>query len=170
MRRLLLTVPALLALTACNDAPPPQSLLQQQVKVSFPPGAVINVIRVDALDSLPLREAALVAPDGTATAASFLNVDATPQRMNGETTAGDPWRNSLLGNNGVPPFPNSSTLNPSPTSRERLLLMVSRAEIPLPDPVVYRRDWSKYVVRVSFDQGGGQLDTRDIPAPVPPPD
>ena len=54
-------------------------------------------------------------------------------------------------------------------SDTQLLLMVSTAEITLPDPVAYGRDWAAYKIRLSFDAGGGQLQIRDIPAPAPPP-
>jgi len=49
------------------------------------------------------------------------------------------------------------------------LLMVSTAEITLPDPVAYRRNWQNYHIRVSFGAGDNQADVRDIAAPEPPP-
>jgi hypothetical protein len=60
-------------------------------------------------------------------------------------------------------------IDPTVRSRNTLRLMVSTADIPLPDPVAYRRDWEKYRVRLSFGLGGGELDVREIAAPTPPP-
>jgi hypothetical protein len=157
-------------LAACADAPPPTALPQQGVKASFPPGGVVNLIRVDALDTLPLRTVELVAPDGTATPATYLDAERAPQTNNGQSTLNDPWRTSMLGTNGAPPLP-TGQLAPAVRSRDTLLLMVSTAEIPLPDPVAYRRDWAGYRIRVSFAGigGAGQPETQDIPAPQPPP-
>ncbi|HZK90476.1 MAG TPA: hypothetical protein VFC56_10050 [Stellaceae bacterium] len=157
-------------LAACADAPPPASLPQQGVKASFPPGGVINLIRVDALDTLPLRAAELVAPDGTATPATYLDAERAPQTTNGQSTLNDPWRTSMLGANGIPQLANGQ-LAPAVRSRDTLLLTVSAAEIPLPDPVAYRRDWAGYRIRVTFAGigGAGQPDIREIAAPEPPP-
>jgi hypothetical protein len=54
-------------------------------------------------------------------------------------------------------------------SREQLLATVSSAEIALPDPVVYRRDWRRYRIRLTFGTPPGEVETREIPAPEPPP-
>jgi hypothetical protein len=167
MRRLSMILCFLLPLAACADAPQP-SLPQQGAQASFPPGAVVNVIRVDALDTLPLRAAELVAPDGTATPASSLDVEKTPERNGGQNSTNDLWRSSMLGNNGIPQLPNNQ-VDATIRSRNTLLLMVSTADIPLPDPVAYRRDWASYRIRLSFGAGGGELDTREIAAPQPPP-
>jgi hypothetical protein len=167
MRRLPLTLLSLIALAACTDAPAPPSLPQQGVRASFPRGAVVNVIHVDALDALPLRGAELVAPDGTTTPANYLNVDRMPQSSSGQSTFDNPWRSSGLDFNGVSPLPNAG-LGATVRSQNTLLLMVSTAEIPLPDPVAYRRDWANYRIRVNFGGVGGQ-DTQEIPAPKPPP-
>ncbi len=78
-------LPSLLALAACADAPPPRLGPQPGVRASFPPGSVVNVIRIDALDPAPLRKAALIAPDGTATEATSLDVDANPQTLGGQS-------------------------------------------------------------------------------------
>jgi hypothetical protein len=168
MRRLLLILPSLVALAACTDAPPPGAEIPEQgVTASFPPGAVVNVIRVDARETEPLRAAELVAPDGSTTPASWLDVDANPQRLTGQDAVADPWRSSGFGTNGINPLP---TAPPNfARSENQLLLMVSAADIPLPDPVVYRQDWEKYKIRLSF-AAGNQLDVREIPAPAPPPE
>jgi hypothetical protein len=165
MRRLSMCLCLLLALTACADAPQP-SMPEQGVTASFPRGGIANLIRVDALDTQPLRTAELVAPDGATTAATYLNVNKTPETTNGQATLNDPWRTSMLGVNGIPQQPNAP-LAAAYRGTQTLLLMVSVAEIPLPDPVAYRRDWANYRIRVTF--GGGEPNTHEIPAPQPPP-
>jgi hypothetical protein len=167
MRRLLLILPSLVALAACTDAPPPGAEIPEQgVTASFPPGAVVNVIRVDARETEPLRAAELVAPDGSTTPANWLDVDPNPRRLTGQDAVADPWRSSGFGTNGINPLPTAPPN--SANSESQLLLMVSTADIQLPDPVVYRQDWEKYKIRLSF-AAGNQLDVREIPAPAPPP-
>lgn len=167
MRRSLMILASVIVLGACSDGPPPAAPAQGVV-ASFPPGAVVTVIRVAAFDALPLRAAELVAPDGTVTPASSLDVENNPRTTGGQSGVTDPWRSSMLGTNGTPQMPNA-TIDPTMRSQTRLMLMASTAEIPLPDPVAYRRDWANYRIRVSFAAAGGQLDTREIAAPAPPP-
>ena len=57
----------------------------------------------------------------------------------------------------------------APQQRAALLAMVSTASIPLPDPVEYRRDWRSYRVHLSFGDGPGEVETREVDAPEPPP-
>jgi hypothetical protein len=47
--------------------------------------------------------------------------------------------------------------------------MVSTASILLPDPVEYRRDWQGYRIRLGFGDPPGAVETRELPAPEPPP-
>ena len=47
--------------------------------------------------------------------------------------------------------------------------MVSNASIPLPDPVAYGRDWRSYRIRLSFGDPPGEVETRELDAPEPPP-
>jgi hypothetical protein len=164
MRRLLMILPIVTVLAACTDAPQPVGI-QQGITAGFSRGGVANVIYINALDSLPLRAANLVAADGTTTPSSYLNVDAAPQSTGGQAAFDDPYRNSLLGTNAMSPLTNQATVR----SENRLLLMVSKAEITLADPVAYRRDWQTYHIRLTF-AGGAEPDVREIPAPAPPPE
>jgi hypothetical protein len=169
MRRLWMILPCLVALAACTgNAPPPEGPPQPSVHASFPPGAVANVIRVDALDPLPLRTAELVAPDGTTTAASSIDVAANPRTLAGQGAFDDPWRTSGLGANGLNPMP-AATTDPTVYSHHQLLLTVSTAQLAPPDPVAYARDWQSYKIRLGFAKSQNTLDIRDIPAPEPPP-
>jgi hypothetical protein len=168
MHRLLMILPLLVAVVACADAPPPLAGPQQGVRVSFPPGGLVNVIRIDALDTLPLRTAELVAPDGTLTEAASLEVDANPRTIGGQEALNDPWRSSVLSSNGNNPLP-TGIVDPVVRSQNQVFLTASTADITLPDPVAYRRDWSNYKIRLGFAGPGHQLETRELPAPQPPP-
>ena len=168
MRRVWMILPCLLVLAACADAPPPEAGPAPSVRASFPPGADVNVIRVDAFDPLPLRTAELVAPDGSTTPAGSIDAEANPKMLAGQHAFSDPWRSSSLGPNGLNPAPDATT-DPSPYSTHQLLMTVSTAQISLPDAVAYRRDWAGYKIRLGFAGGGHQLEMREIPAPEPPP-
>lgn len=139
-----------------------------QVRAGFPPRGIADTIVVDAVERLPLRAAELVGPDGTTMPASYVNVAANPATESGQWAAGNPWRNAVSGGAPVP-----STLIPQAgaalQSQERLLANVSTADIPLPDPVAYRRDWAHYRIRLIFGTPPGEVETREIPAPEPPP-
>jgi hypothetical protein len=170
MRRWLMLLSCVIALAACAGAPPPGAGAPQPgVTALFPPGRVAGVIRVDVLDPLPLRAAALVAPDGTLTQASWLDVAANPEQLAGTTSLNDPWRPSILGANGFNPLP-TGVMDPAPHARNQVLLTVSTADLNVPDPVAYQRDWEHYRIRLGFAASGDQLETRDIPAPAPPPE
>jgi len=168
MRRWLMLLSCLIALAACADAPPPGAGVPQPgVTARFPPGGVAGVIRVDVLDPLPVRTAALVAPDGTTTPASWLNVAANPERLAGMASLSDPWRPSILGTNGLNPLP-SGVMDPALRANNQVLLTISTADLTIADPVAYQRDWHGYRIRLGFAAAGDQLDIRDIPAPAPP--
>lgn len=172
MRRFVPLLLPLLLLAGCERgaAPPPGPIEAPvaQLRAGFPPHGIADTIVVDAVERLPLRAAELIAPDGSATPASYVNVEANPATDTGQWAAGDPWRNAVAGGAPVP-----SALWPQAgaalRSQERLLANLSTADIPLPDPVAYRRDWAQYRIRLSFGTPPGEVETREIPAPAPPP-
>jgi hypothetical protein len=167
MRRLLFVLPSLVLLAGCADGGP-AALPMQRVQIGFPPGGIANVIRIDALDALPLRAAELIAPDGGTTPADSVDAHQAPTAARGQTALNSPWRGDLTGVSSVIASPGGAgdaTLRGETT----LLLMISTADIALPDPVAYRNDWAHYRVRLSFAAPGGEIETRELAAPQPPP-
>ena len=173
MRRLLPALPLLLA--ACDGgalfpptAPPPAPGLTAELRLGFPAGGVADTIVVDTVDRLPLRAAELIAPDGAITPAAYVDAAASPGFASGQRTVGNPWQNSIAGERAIPALAVQNTqASAALESREQILATVSTADIPLPDPVVYRRGWARYRIRLTF---GTPPDTevRLLPAPAPP--
>jgi hypothetical protein len=176
MRRVLLAPLAVLVplvlIAGCEGggAPSPGPLgPTEELRVSFPKGGLADTIAIDAIERLPLRAAVLVAPDGTAVAATGIDVVDSPRFATGQWAAGDPWRNALAGGGA------GAALMPHPEAgaalqgQQQLLATVSTAQIALADPVAYRRDWRKYRIRLTFGTPPGETETRDIAAPEPPP-
>jgi hypothetical protein len=171
MRRIVpVLLPLVLAAACDSEIASPPSGPTAQVRASFPAGGVVDTIVVDAVERLPLRAAELVAPDGTATAASYVNVVASPRFATGQVVAADPWLTPLSGDNGA-----AAALVAHPEARAalqsqtQLLATVSTADIPLPDPVAYRRDWANYRIRLTFGTPPSAIETQEIAAPEPPP-
>jgi hypothetical protein len=168
MRRLLPILPFLPWLAGCDAGGGLAPLPGPHAIAGFPPGNVVNVIHLSVLDNLPLRAAELIAPDGTATPASWLNVNERLQSNGGQTAMSNPWRSeAAFGETPAALMPNGGA-DASYTSHTELLLMSADADISLPDPVAYRRDWQNYKVRLTYGAPGGP-EVRDIPAPQPPP-
>jgi hypothetical protein len=139
------------------------------VNASFPAGGVVNVIAVDAVDRLSLRQAELIAPDGHATAASSVTANPAPTESFYQQFPTSPYSSTEFGVSSI----GSNALSPgvvggAPQTQTQLLAVVSTASIPLPDPVAYRRDWQKYRIRLRFGDPP-QVETREIDAPAPPP-
>jgi hypothetical protein len=167
MRHLLFSFSVLVLLTACGDGGP-APLPMQRVQAGFPPGGVANVIRIDAFDALPLRAAELIAPDGAATPADSVDARRAPTIERGQTALNSPWRGDLTGVSSVIAGPGGAS-DATLRGQTTLLLMVSTADIALPDPVAYRNDWAHYRIRLSFAAPGGEIETREVAAPQPPP-
>jgi hypothetical protein len=167
MRRLLFLLPSLVLLAGCADGGP-APLPIQRVQAGFPPGGIANVIRIDALDTLPLRAAELIAPDGDATPADSVDARQAPTIESGATALNSPWRSDLTGVRSAIANPGGAP-GAALRGETTLLLTVSTAEIALPDPVAYRNDWAHYRIRLSFAAPGGEIETRELSAPQPPP-
>jgi hypothetical protein len=158
----------MILLAGCADSGPPSSATDQ-VRARFPPGGVVDVIEVDAVDRLPLRKAELVAPDGQATPASYLIAVPSPGITLDQEFATSPYAGNAFGYGNI----TANLMAPggagAPQQRVSLLAMVSTASIPLPDPVEYRRDWRAYRIRLDFGDPRGAVETRELAAPEPPP-
>jgi hypothetical protein len=158
----------ILLLAACGNAGP-SPVSTDPVRASFPAGGIVDVIEVDAVDRLPLRQAELVAPDGHVTAANSVTANPAPtqsfsQRYPVGPYSGAEFGVSSIGSNALSP----GVVGAAAQTQTRLLAMVSTASIPLPDPVAYRQDWQKYRIRLRFGDPP-QVETREIAAPSPPP-
>jgi hypothetical protein len=169
MRGVVYLLSAAIFLTACGDSGLPP-VAADQIRARFPPGGVVDVIEVDAVDRLPLRKAELVAPDGRVTPASYLNVVPSPGTTLDREFATSPYAGNAFGYGNI----TANQLAPggavgAPQQRVALLAMVSTASILLPDPVEYRRDWRGYRIRLDFGDPPGAVETRELAAPEPPP-
>jgi hypothetical protein len=171
-RRLILSLPPLVILGACaaGDSAPSPPGASAELQVGFPSGGLADTITINVIDRLPLRAAELVAPDGGTAPADWINVDANPRVAAGQWVAGNPWETTLAGSSPAAALttPNAE-VNAALRSQVQLLATVSQAEIPLPDPIAYRRNWANYRVRLTFGMPPGEIEAREIPAPEPPP-
>ena len=172
MRRL---VPALLPLflvAACDagGTAPPSAVTATAVQAGFLRGGLADTITISAVERLPLRAADLVAPDGTATPANWVDVNNSPRVATGQWVAGNPWESTVTGATAAAALttPNAE-LGATLQGQVQLLATVSTAEIPLPDPVAYRRDWTNYRIRLTFGTPPNDVATSEIAAPEPPP-
>jgi len=168
MRGVFSLLSAVIFLAACADVGPPP-LPTDQVRARFPPGGVVDVIEVDAVDRLPLRKAELVAPDGQATPASYLIAVPSPGITLDREFATSPYAGNAFGYGNITPNLTTPGFAAGSQQRVALLAMVSTASIPLPDPVEYRRDWRDYRIRLDFGDPPGAVETRELAAPEPPP-
>jgi hypothetical protein len=150
--------------TACGPESGLAPLPTDQVRARFPAGSVVNAIEIDAVDRLPLRSAELIAPDGQATPASWLNVNPSPSVTFYQRFIDSSYAGNSFGVGNVP-----ADIAGAPQGNARLLAMVSNASIPLPDEVAYRRDWRSYRIFLSFGDLAGEVERRVLAAPEPPP-
>jgi hypothetical protein len=164
-----LILPSVLWLAGCAGTGGLTPLPAEHARATFRPGGDINVIKIDVLDNLPLRAAELVAPDGTATPASWLDVNDKRQTNGGEQAIANPWRSDAAFADVAPTtLPNTGASVGVYASHTELLMMSAGADITVPDPVAYRRDWQNYKIRLTFGAPGAP-NTREIAAPQPPP-
>lgn len=157
-------------LAACGPETGLSPLPTDQVRVRFPPGGVVDIIEVDAVDRLPLRTAELVAPDGDATPAFYLHVNPSPSVSYYQRFPSGPYGDNAFGIGDLAagvPFP--ADLAGAPQGNSQLLAMYSTASIRLPDEVAYRRDWPGYRIFLSFGDLADEAARRVLPAPEPPP-
>ena len=182
MRRvlpILLPILPLFLVTGCDGGgflssgpvlPPGPPAPSAQLRASFPLGGVADTIVVDAIEPLALRAAELIAPDGRTTPASNIDVDASPRFAAGQWAAGNPWRGALSGTGSAAALTMQQTqAGAALYSQQQLMATVSTAEIALPDPIAYRRDWARYRIRLVFGTPPGAIETREIAAPEPTP-
>jgi hypothetical protein len=157
-------------LAACGGDAGLPPLPTDQVRARFPAGGVVNAIEVDAIDRLPLRSAELIAPDGTATPASWLSVNPSPSVISYQRFTNSPYAGNLFGVGSIAPgTPLPANISGVPQGSARLLAIISAALISLPDEIEYRRDWQSYRIFLSFGDLAGEVERRVLPAPEPPP-
>ena len=167
-RRSLPSILLFTLLAACGDsglAPVPSD----QIRASFPPGGVVDVIEVDTVNHLPLRSAALIAPDGQVTQTSYLAVNPSPSATSYLALPTSPYAAIATGVGNLTTGLTPTVSTGSPQQQVTLQTVVSTASLPLPDPVDYRREWRDYRIRLDFGIPPGETETRDVPAPEPPP-
>ncbi|MGE0260100.1 MAG: hypothetical protein AB7H71_14760 [Alphaproteobacteria bacterium] len=139
-----------------------------QLRVGF--GGLVDTIEVSAVEYLPLREAMLVAPDGTIVPATYIAVGDNPRLQTGQWSMAQRWDDLGTQDNALAALAlHSAQAGAALYSSRQLLAMVSRADIPVPDPVAYRRDWRDWRIRLTFGTPPAELETRVIAAPEPPP-
>jgi hypothetical protein len=163
------TILVMVLCAACADGGLPP-LAGDQVHVRFPAGSVVDVIEVDAVNRLPLRKVELIAADGQATPAAYLNVNPSRSVTSYQGLPNGPYAGDAFGVGNISAgMPLPDLITGAPQQRAAFLAMISTASISLPDPVEYRRDWRSYRVRLSFGEAPGEVETREVDAPEPPP-
>jgi hypothetical protein len=155
---------------AAQPGPPSPAPAAPQARLRAGFGGLVDTIEVSAVEFLPLREAVLVAPDGTIVPATFIGVGDNPRIAVGQWSLSNRWDNLGSQDNALAALalPNAQAGAALQANRQ-LLAMVSRADIPLPDPVAYRRDWRDWRIRLTFGTPPAELETLLIAAPEPPP-
>lgn len=156
-------------LAACIDTGLP-ALPGDQIQAGFPPGGVVDVIQVNAINRLPLRTAELIAANGQATPASYLTVNPSPSVSSYQEFPNRPYPGSGFDVGSITPAaPAVPLIGSAPQQQVTLLKMLANASIPLPDPVEYRREWRSYRIRLTFGTPPGETQTQEVAAPEPPP-
>jgi hypothetical protein len=156
-----------LAVGGCAEGPP-AALPTEEVTAGFPAHGIADTIVVNATDRQALHQVELVAPDGSATPAADISVTPSPTVASSQQVANDPYGGNLFGVGNVnTPAALGLPAGGATQTQTQLSLMVSTADIPLPDAVAYRRGWTGYRIRLVFGIPPNTV-TRDIPAPAPP--
>jgi hypothetical protein len=174
MRHVVPVLLPLVALAACaGEAAPPSTptgpaTATAQVRAWFPAHGIVDTITIDATDRLPLRAAELIAPDGSPTPADYINTDAAPSNAGGQWAASHSWQIPVTDSNAFAALTGDVQAGAAVRADTQLLAVVSNADIPLPDPVAYRRDWRHYRIRLSFGTPPGAVESEEIAAPAPP--
>jgi len=143
-----LAIAAMLLVGACAGATEEKALTPGTMTARFVTGGLANVIVVDTVDRLPLRQAVLVSPDGERVPAYSIDVDPRP------ATAQIPGEATLLATPGAPR--RSAWIN----------TMASTALILLPDPVQYAKNWRNSRIELKFGDPGGELSEATLAAPA----
>jgi len=170
MLRLLVTLLCSLALSACTggNAAPPSQAVGPELQIGFPKGGLADTITITVIDRLPLRAAELVGPDGSTVKSDSINVASAPAVRTGQSVA-NLSETPLSGMSAASVLTTPEALvNAALYGQVELQAMVSQADIALPDPVAYKRDWMNYRVRLSFGTPPGEIETREVAAPEPP--
>jgi hypothetical protein len=141
---------ALLLLAGCGGGDE-SGLTPGTIAARFVRGGLTDVIVVTSVDRLPLREAALVTPDGERIPAYSIDVDPHP------ATAQVPGEATLLSTPGTPR--QSAWIN----------TMASTALIRLPDPVQYAKNWRRSRIELRLGDPGGGAREETLAAPPSPP-
>ena len=173
MRRVVRALLLLLLVAACDTggtASPSPGTTAAAAQAGFTRGGLADTITISAAERLPLRTAELVAPDGTTTPANWIDVNNSPSVVTGQRVANNPWDTAVTGSSAAaalttPDAEAGATLQ----GRVQFLGTISTAEIALPDPVAYRRDWTNYRIRLTFGTPPNDVATSEIAAPEPPP-
>ncbi|HTV88643.1 MAG TPA: hypothetical protein VME41_06460 [Stellaceae bacterium] len=174
MRRVVLAVLPLVVLAACDGeaaAPSaaPAGPVAAQVRAWFPPHGIVDTIEIDVMARLPSRDAVLIAPNGSLTPANYVHNDTAPSNETGQWAAAHSWQNPVTGDNAFAALTENAQAGAAVHAETQLLAILSTADLPLPDPVAYRRDWSHYRIRLTFGAPPAAPETEEIAAPAPPP-
>lgn len=145
LRRIVLA--ALLGLAACASPAVPSDLAPRfgEVKARFVTGRDVDVIEVRALDTMAIRAATLVMPDGSRVPSEQIDAEGSPSLPGGPI-------------NGIGLGSSSTTL---------VGQVASAALIRLPDPPAYRQAWKSALIEVTLGDGAGRVAER-VAAPPPP--
>jgi hypothetical protein len=170
MRRVVPILLPLVALAACVAAAAPAGAQEApaQVRAWFPPHGIIDTIEIDAIDRLPLRAAVLIAPDGGRTPARYIHNDAAPHNASGQWAVTHTWQDAVTGDNAFAAATQNLAAGTALHAETQLLAVASTADLPLADPVAFRRDWRHYRIRLTFGPPD-EAASEEIPAPAPPP-